>query len=118
VSLIQWAGEFAADAGAALRIIHVIPGMQGLPARQMDGEFQQDMREQASHLIERLELAAGFRAPISIAAGSVVEEICVEAARSADLLVIGRGAIQENLGRLRAHAYAIIRQSPCPVVSV
>ena len=36
----------------------------------------------------------------------------------ADLLVIGR-AVQEDLtGRLRTNAYAIISQSPCPVVSV
>jgi RNA polymerase primary sigma factor len=36
----------------------------------------------------------------------------------ADLLVIGRGAENGHLGRLRNHAYPIIRHSPCPVVSV
>jgi nucleotide-binding universal stress UspA family protein len=36
---------------------------------------------------------------------------------NADLVVIGRGKLQEALGRLRTNAYAIIRQSPCPVVS-
>jgi hypothetical protein len=36
----------------------------------------------------------------------------------ANQLVIARGAVTEGLGRLRTHAYAIIRSSPCPVVSV
>jgi hypothetical protein len=36
----------------------------------------------------------------------------------ADLLVIGRGSAAGMFGRLRTNAYAIIRQSPCPVVSV
>ena len=45
--------------------------------------------------------------------------ICSAAGRlSADVLVIGRGSAAGVFGRLRANAYGIIRQSPCPVVSV
>jgi nucleotide-binding universal stress UspA family protein len=36
----------------------------------------------------------------------------------ADLLVIGRKSEAGVLGRLEMTAYSIIRQSPCPVVSV
>jgi hypothetical protein len=36
----------------------------------------------------------------------------------ADLVVIGRGVLNGTLGRLRTHAYGIIRQSPSPVLSV
>jgi nucleotide-binding universal stress UspA family protein len=36
----------------------------------------------------------------------------------ADLVVIGRKAEAGVLGRLEMTAYSIIRQSPCPVVSV
>jgi nucleotide-binding universal stress UspA family protein len=36
----------------------------------------------------------------------------------ADVLVIGRGSAAGVFGRLRTNAYSIIRQSPCPVVSV
>jgi nucleotide-binding universal stress UspA family protein len=36
----------------------------------------------------------------------------------ADALVIGRGSAAGLFGRLRSNAYAIIRQAPCPVVSV
>ena len=38
--------------------------------------------------------------------------------KNADLLVIGRSVENGALGRLRTNAYSIIRQSPCPVVSV
>ena len=38
--------------------------------------------------------------------------------READLLVIARGSAAEGFGRLRKHAYDLIRDSPCPTVSV
>ena len=56
-------------------------------------------------------------------------EVCIESGRvssvvrraalrhNADLVVIGRGKLQKPLGRLRTSAYAIIRESPCPVLS-
>ena len=42
----------------------------------------------------------------------------VASRRKADLLVIGRGRESGLLGRLRANAYAILRESPCPVVTI
>ncbi len=36
----------------------------------------------------------------------------------ADLIIIGRGVHTGVLGRLRAHAYEIIRNAPCPVLSI
>jgi nucleotide-binding universal stress UspA family protein len=36
----------------------------------------------------------------------------------ADLVVIGRSPDTGVLGRLRTHAYALIRESPCPVISI
>ena len=39
-------------------------------------------------------------------------------AEEANLVIVGRGVIQKALGRLRSTAYAIIRESPCPVISV
>ena len=47
---------------------------------------------------------------------SVVRASALE--HRADLIVIGRGKMRETLGRLRTNACAIIRDSPCPVLSV
>ena len=50
---------------------------------------------------------------------SIPLAVCGAATRlDADLVVIGRGVSNGILGRLRTNAYSIIRQSPCPVVSV
>jgi nucleotide-binding universal stress UspA family protein len=58
-------------------------------------------------------------AAVIVEKGEVPEVVASTAARvSADLLVIGRSPSPGVFGRLRTHAYPIIRQSPCPVISV
>ena len=119
VALMRWAGAFAAKVGASLRFVHVVPGMQGFPSHHMDAEFQERLREIGTHTMKELQQASDCQAPFSVVAGSAVERVCEEASRQhADLLIIGRGAIQESRGRLFAHAYGMIRESPCPVLSV
>jgi nucleotide-binding universal stress UspA family protein len=51
--------------------------------------------------------------------GNIAETVRELALRSrSDLVVVGRGAIKTGLGRLYGHTYDIIRESPCPVLSV
>jgi nucleotide-binding universal stress UspA family protein len=119
VSLMKWAGEFSRDNGATLRLVHVIPGMQGVPSRQMDREFEEEMRKKVCQTIDRLQESAGIKMPICVVVGNVAETVRDEARRhEADLVVIGRGTLQGTFGRLRTHSYGIIQQSPCPVLSV
>ena len=60
-----------------------------------------------------------FQAEIAVESGSVSEETYNHAARfAADLLIIGRHAPKGIAGRLHPHAYAIIRESLCPVISI
>jgi nucleotide-binding universal stress UspA family protein len=71
--------------------------------------------EEIGGLMKRL----GWEAPVRTGSGDVPETVCRLAKEwGADLLVIGRGSASGVLGRLRANAYSIIRQSDCPVVSV
>jgi nucleotide-binding universal stress UspA family protein len=117
--LMNWAAEFAKLNGASLRMVHVIGGVQGWPESQLNAEFEQTMRKDARESIEKMMGAAGVFAPICVAVGDVAGSVREEARRHAtDLVVIGRGLLQETLGRLRTHAYGIIRQAPCPVISV
>ena len=46
----------------------------------------------------------------------VVRQACMS--QNTDLAVIGRHENSGLLGRLRGNAYAVVRESPCPVVSV
>jgi nucleotide-binding universal stress UspA family protein len=119
VSLMQWANEFSGDAGATLRLVHVVAAMEGALSRQMDREFEEEMRREARRAIEGLQESAGVKAPLCVVAGNVADCVREEASRhEAALVVIGRGSLQGTFGRLRTHAYGIIRQSPCPVLSV
>ena len=72
---------------------------------------------------EELRRSAGFDAGVEaeIAVGNRragQADLRRRRALRADVLVIGRGSAAGVFGRLRTNAYAIIRQSPCPVVSV
>ena len=48
--------------------------------------------------------------------GQVVRKVALE--YDSDLLVIGRGVMHQTFGRLRTESYGIIRESPCPVLSL
>jgi nucleotide-binding universal stress UspA family protein len=113
LSVLQWASEFAKDADASLRLVYVIAG-----SREWI-DFEGEQRKQARSMIEKLANSAGIDAPICIGVGEVGPTIKKEAiGHGADMLIIGRGALHEKLGRLRAHSYQIVRTAPCPVISV
>jgi len=117
--LMQWAAEYARSTGGALRLVHAVSGVQGWPERQLDREFEETLRTQAREMIEKVQKSVGVTAPLCVAVGEVAGAVREEAERhNTDLIVIGRGTLHERLGRLRTHAYAIIRHAPCPVLSV
>jgi nucleotide-binding universal stress UspA family protein len=119
VSLMQWAEQLSQSLNAGLRFIHAIPGVESWPNRQFDREFEEELRRNAHERFEAFQKEAGISARICIVAGNVANVVEQEARRhEADMIVIGRGCIQGKLGRLRTHAYGIIRQAPCPVISI
>lgn len=119
VPLMQWAASFAADLGASLRLVHVVTGAERSSLHTFEPGYDVDIRDAAEQSLQQLQETAKVNVPLCLVAGNVAEGVQEEARRhSADLVVIGRGTLHEGLGRLRAHAYGIIRQSPCPVLSV
>ncbi|MDQ2949685.1 MAG: universal stress protein [Acidobacteriota bacterium] len=72
-----------------------------------------------SELIELLRESGAGAEQIRVEAGSVSKKVRSAALQlSADLIVIGRRLLHAPFGRLRTNAYAIIRDAPCPVLSV
>jgi nucleotide-binding universal stress UspA family protein len=60
-----------------------------------------------------------IEASVAIEAGEPPLVVTTAAeATSADLLVIGRGSTPRAHGHLPTNAYAIVRQSTCPVVTI
>jgi nucleotide-binding universal stress UspA family protein len=116
---LMWARRFAQEVGAEMALLHVMPSLEGAAGEFYDPEWKQRMEESARQEIRGLMARLGWEAPVLVASGEVAESVCRLAREwGANLLVIGRGSASGVLGRLRANAYSIIRQSTCPVVSV
>lgn len=73
-------------------------------------------------LIEKMKsesLKLGVDANARVLQEGIVEGVRETAIQEkADLLIVGRGHVKGNLSRMWTHLYAIIRESPCPVISV
>lgn len=112
---VRWASQFAAEFGAGLEIVHAIPEA-GQHAFADDSE---ELVSKAEKKAAEVQQCVGTQANLMVLAGDAPQAVCGFASREkADLLVIGRSIHNGLRGRLRANAYSIIRQSPCPVVSV
>ena len=118
-ALLKWADDFSARVGAVLEVVHVVGPMPDWPSFEPVGALQDQVRAAAYEKILSRQAAAGVRLPLKVAIGDIVKTVTEQARQNdADLILIGRGAIQAPLGRLRTHAYGIIQRSPCPVLSV
>lgn len=115
---LAWAVWLQKEFGAHLTLLHA-----PAPIPELSDSAQESWRARVRPAIEqelaRLCQGAGCEASLMIEPGDPAHVICSAAQRlHADALVIGRGSAAGVFGRLRTNAYAIIRQSPCPVVSV
>jgi nucleotide-binding universal stress UspA family protein len=119
LALAQWGADFSRQLGASLHLLHVVRPISDWLSLESEQELQEELRAESRTRIEAMLKSAGLDLPLRIAVGEIVATITEEARQEgADLIVLGRGAMHETLGRLRTHAHAIIQRSPCPVLSV
>ncbi len=104
--VLDWASQLAKEYQAELTLLHVTSDLA-------------TSAPDARQALKELQKAVGSNAELRLGDGDPAKTVA-ETARElgADLLVIGRRAEIGLLGRLEVTAYSIIRQSPCPVVSV
>ncbi|MEZ5367154.1 MAG: universal stress protein [Bryobacterales bacterium] len=118
-NVVSYGRGFAATFGAELLLAYIGPDfhLMGTGAHQ---EFVQTLEASARLRLERLAEQEGIEAQIRIESGEFEERLPrLLRERDVDLLVIGRGAGgSSEEGGLSASAYAAIRCSPCPVLSV
>jgi nucleotide-binding universal stress UspA family protein len=120
-TVLHWASELAASFHAQLVVAHAIPSLEGNPETYyLEGDLRRALVRDARTRIHRmLDGSESADAEICVEAGGVPKVIrSVTENSQADLLIIGRSAGKGMLGRLRTHYYAIIRESPCPVISI
>lgn len=123
VPALLWAEGLRKLFGARMTVMHATASV---PPSENEEAQRANLRWAAERELQRVldacrsAMPQGALAPdLLIEAGEPAHAICGAAARlKADVVVIGRGSAAGVFGRLRTNAYAIIRQSPCPVVSV
>lgn len=116
---ISWGAQLAEKFGAEMLIAHAYPSLEGRAGEYFDPNWRSYFTQIANDEIMRFQQKLGTNAELIIESGDVPQTVCnLAQIHNADVLVIGRGSAAGVFGRLRANAYAIIRQSPCPVVSV
>jgi nucleotide-binding universal stress UspA family protein len=116
---LEFAIEIAAQSDASIELLHVAPEGEFEPL-QTESRLQELLIETARSKLVKIQEAAGVDIEMVLAGGSIADMVRDTAMKKrADLVVIGRGGIQHGIGgRLRANAYAILREAPCPVLSV
>ncbi|MBI1356911.1 MAG: hypothetical protein GC160_21435 [Acidobacteria bacterium] len=120
--VLRWAAGFAKAWDAELLVVHAAPALDATPA---DGQYfpadlrQSVIRDKTAEIQELLDGIGVAGARIDVDCAATVRYV-VEAVQEsrADALVIGRSADDSLLGRLRADSSALIREAPCPVISV
>ena len=119
VPVIRWALDLARLFGASLQAVHAIPAVDETSDNPGEMELCRYAFERANRSLYHLLAEAKLDLKVALAGGEVARVVREYALRTqADLVVIGRGHTQRALGRLRTQAYSIIRNSPCPVLSI
>jgi nucleotide-binding universal stress UspA family protein len=117
--VLAFASSLCVRFSAKLTLLHAVAERGEDAGEYSDQNWRVSSANRLRVRMEELQAAAGTKAEIILESGSI-QEVVAEAAQrlKADAVIIGRSHPSDAFGRLRTHAYAIIRQSPCPVVSV
>ena len=109
---LTWARDAATEFGAELVVVHAVHDFEPKDAAAIGAD-------QAVQHIQCLMRKLSVAGEILIEEGDPAQVVRAAATRrNADLVVIGRSPHEGVSGRLRPNAYSIVRDSPCPVVSV
>jgi len=115
---LEFAIALATEADATVELVHVAPEGEIAPINA-ESRLQELLIDAARTQLVKIQEEAGTDVEMVMAGGSVAGLVRSVALRKrCDLVVVGRGAITGALGRLRSNSYGIIREAPCPVLSV
>jgi nucleotide-binding universal stress UspA family protein len=118
VDLTKGALALAQTYGAEVELVHAVVAAEQASKDHFDVNPSEFFVHHASEEITALQKKVGTHLKVHLGAGSVRDVIRDAALNfAADLVVIGRGHIHKPFSRLRSHAYSIIQDSPCPVLS-
>jgi len=118
VPLMRFANEVSRLFAAKLHVVHCLSQAETRPNKYFDFDLHRYLVEGARVELKKLQREAGLEGEIAVKSGGVskaVRNLAIE--NKIGLIVLGRGESQHRFGRLRTHAYQIVHDAPCPVLS-
>lgn len=114
-AVLKGAVAVALSYGAELSLLHVIQAQIGPEANA----YRTELLDAEQARLRDLKAKLGIDVPATIAEGTVAEALQNEVLQCrADLVIAGRGRYQGALSRAWSHLYSLVRESPCPVLSI
>jgi nucleotide-binding universal stress UspA family protein len=115
IPLLVRASEFAELFGASLSVFSAIP-----TASEAGHPLVRQLKKDLASALENQLAECKVKASICLLEGNPGDVICevAEDIERADLLITGRGRLDEAAGHVHSHNYEIIWNAPCPVMTL
>jgi len=116
--VLRSAAAFADSYGAKLLLVHVVETPPG--AWDVDFEpYKKDLMDAADQWLGEIKRTVGRDVPHNVVDAAMADGIRQSAIeKKADLVIVGRGHAQGAFGRMWSRLYPVVRESPCPVLSI
>jgi nucleotide-binding universal stress UspA family protein len=117
-AVLKASAVFARAYDARLSLVQVVESPP--PSLDIDvNRYKKDLIEAAQFRIRELKGNVGVDATDAILDAMATEGVLQEACRQkADIIITGRGRVQTRISRMWSHLYRLVRESPCPVLSI
>jgi len=116
--VLKAAAAFACSYRAQLWLVHIVE-TQPTTSEIDFSPYKKDLMDAADSRLRELKGALEVNAPHAVIDAAVPDGVRQEAIRrKADLVMTGRGRAQTTFNRMWSHLYPIVRESPCPVLSI
>lgn len=117
-AILRAAAAFAESYSARLSLFHVVETPP--PAWDVDFmPYKKALMDSADHWLWELKRTLGLDVPHAVIDSSVADGVRQAAIQNhADLVIVGRGHSQGAFGKMWSKLYPIVRESPCPVLSI
>lgn len=116
--VVKAAEGMALAYGAAVSLVSAIEWPTSDPAVD-PGNYWDRIRTSAEEQLAAFRQSLPMAATANLVYGPIARVLREEATRqSADLLIVGRGDAQSPLSGMLSNLYSIVREAPCPVLSV
>lgn len=120
-AVLRWAWSFAQAWNAELHVIHAAPPIDETPSDgpHLPANLRETLNRVKSEQVQDLMESIGATGRVDVDCADTADFVASVAGEIlADVLVIGRSMDDSLIGRLRTHSMNLIRESPCPVISI